>query len=138
MGPPLDDLIDELSQEINRTGPALAWEDARFLAWAERIATFQAALRPQLQEPPPRPLHSLEQIPALTTDVFRYAELGTLDRPPAVVFQTSGTLAAFRGRHALPRVDLYAASILAAFDHRVPEAARCRRLGSRIRPWPSW
>src|ERR1700757_1487383 len=63
-------------------------------------------------------VRSLDQIPALSTAAFKYAELSdtvTTSQPADVrVFMTSGTTAGRdeRGRHRVPRIDIYRASAL--------------------------
>jgi hypothetical protein len=66
----------------------------------------------------PGEICSLDQIPALSTAAFKYAELHDSVTPSALgqarVFMTSGTTAGReeRGRHRVPRLDIYRASAL--------------------------
>jgi hypothetical protein len=66
----------------------------------------------------PGEVRSLDQVPALSTAAFKYAELGDMVTPaqpaPARVFMTSGTTAGRdeRGRHRVPRLEIYRASAL--------------------------
>lgn len=66
----------------------------------------------------PGGVRSLDQVPALSTAAFKYAELGDMVTPaqpaPARVFMTSGTTAGRdeRGRHRVPRLEIYRASAL--------------------------
>ncbi|HVB82011.1 MAG TPA: hypothetical protein VNE82_18935 [Candidatus Binataceae bacterium] len=80
--------------------------------------------------------HSLDDVPALSTAAFKYAELGDMVTPPsqpgsARVFMTSGTTAGRdeRGRHRVPRLDIYRASALGHLRKMLfPDAARMRML----------
>jgi hypothetical protein len=65
-----------------------------------------------------RDVDSLDQIPALSTAAFKYAELSDAvtrsESAQARVFMTSGTSAGRdeRGRHCVPRLDIYRAAAL--------------------------
>lgn len=80
-------------------------------------------------------VRSLEQVPALSTAAFKYAELGDAVTPaqPALarVFMTSGTTAGRdeRGHHRVPRLDIYRASALGHLTRMLfPDGARMRML----------
>ncbi|MGH7913434.1 MAG: hypothetical protein ACREPW_02125 [Candidatus Binataceae bacterium] len=80
-------------------------------------------------------VRSLDQVPALSTAAFRYAELVdavTLPHPAEVrVFMTSGTTAGRdeRGRHGVPRLDIYRAAALGHLGKMLfPDGARMRML----------
>ena len=80
-------------------------------------------------------VRSLDQIPALSTAAFKYAELTdtvTPSQPPdARVFMTSGTTAGRdeRGRHRVPHIDIYRASALGHLRRMLfPDGARTRML----------
>jgi hypothetical protein len=80
-------------------------------------------------------VRSLEQVPALSTAAFKYAELSDAVTPsqPAEgrVFMTSGTTAGRyeRGRHRVPRVEIYRASALGHLRSMLfPDGARIRML----------
>jgi hypothetical protein len=82
----------------------------------------------------PDRVRSLDQIPALSTAAFKYAELTdsvTPAQPEARVFVTSGTTAGRdeRGRHRVPRLDIYRASALGHLRKMFfPDGARMRML----------
>ncbi len=83
----------------------------------------------------PDEVRSLDQIPALSTAAFKYAELAdmvTLSQPAeARVFMTSGTTAGRdeRGRHRVPRLEIYRASALGHLRKMLfPDEARMRML----------
>jgi Acyl-protein synthetase, LuxE len=78
---------------------------------------------------------SLDQVPALSTAAFKYAELSDTVTPSepaqARVFMTSGTTAGRdeRGRHRVPRLDIYRASALGHLARMLfPDGARMRML----------
>jgi hypothetical protein len=80
-------------------------------------------------------VRSLEQVPALSTAAFKYVGLGdsvTSSLPAqARVFLTSGTRAGRdeRGRHRVPRLDIYRASALGHLRKMLfPDRARMRML----------
>jgi hypothetical protein len=80
-------------------------------------------------------VRSLDEIPALSTVAFKYAELtdtATPSQPPdARVFMTSGTTAGRdeRGRHRVPRIDIYRASALGHLRTMLfPDGVRTRML----------
>lgn len=83
----------------------------------------------------PDDVRSLDQIPALGTAAFKYAELGDavtqFEPAQARVFMTSGTTAGRdeRGRHRVPRPDIYRASALTQLRKMLfPDGARMRML----------
>ena len=83
----------------------------------------------------PEDVRSLDQIPALSTAAFKYAELTDTVTPSqpadARVFMTSGTTAGRdeRGRHRVPRIDIYRASALGHLRRMLfPDGARMRML----------
>jgi len=83
----------------------------------------------------PGEVRSLDQIPALSTAAFKYAELSDMVTPPqagsARVFMTSGTTAGGdeRGRHRIPRLEIYRASALGHLRKMLfPDEARMRML----------
>ncbi len=83
----------------------------------------------------PGEVHSLDQIPALSTAAFKYVELGDMVTPSepasARVFMTSGTTAGHdeRGRHRVPRLEIYRASALGHLRKMLfPDKARMRML----------
>jgi hypothetical protein len=78
---------------------------------------------------------SLDQVPALSTAAFKYAELSDMVTYPqsasARVFMTSGTTAGRdeRGRHRVPRLEIYRASALGHLRKMLfPDEARMRML----------
>jgi Acyl-protein synthetase, LuxE len=80
-------------------------------------------------------VRSLDEIPALSTTAFKYAELTdtvTFIKPAeARIFMTSGTTAGRdqRGRHRVPRVDIYRASALGHLRTMLfPDGVRTRML----------
>ena len=83
----------------------------------------------------PDDVRSLDEIPALSTAAFKYAELSdtvTGSQPAdARVFMTSGTTAGRdeRGRHCVPHIDIYRASALGHLRTMLfPDRARMRML----------
>ncbi len=88
----------------------------------------------------PDEIKSLDDVPALSTAAFKYADLGdsvTSDsiasHPPAElrVFMTSGTSVGrdTRGRHRVPRLDIYRTSALCHAERMMfPDGARMRML----------
>ena len=102
-----------------------------FEAWAARVFAHQfthnAPYRAfcERRGVTPSSVASWEDVPPVPTAAFRHADLTT--GPPEAVFRTSGTSggAEARGRHLVPRLDLYRASALAAFDRfLLPDGAR--------------
>jgi hypothetical protein len=84
---------------------------------------------------PPNGVRSLDQIPALSTAAFKYAELTdtvtSSDPADERVFMTSGTTAGRdeRGRHRVPRIDIYRASALGHLKKMLfPDGTRMRML----------
>ena len=80
-------------------------------------------------------VRSLDQIPALSTAAFKYAEMTDavtqFEPAQARVFMTSGTTAGRdeRGRHRVPRLDIYRASALGHLRKMLfPDGARTRML----------
>ncbi|MBN1944936.1 MAG: hypothetical protein JW797_04630 [Bradymonadales bacterium] len=132
----LDNLLDELCQEIRESGSAPVWPDDRFFSWADRISRLQAHLDPLRREPVPADLVSLEQLPCVTTDAFRYARIATFPASKAVAarFLTSGTTALHRGAHLLYRTDIYDCAALAAFKLLVLSRRQPARLISLVPP----
>ncbi|MBI3810967.1 MAG: long-chain fatty acid--CoA ligase [Nitrospirae bacterium] len=87
----------------------------------------------------PDTVGSWREIPAVPTDAFK--EMDIACGPPEKVFMTSGTSqgAAKRGRHPVPRMDLYRASALSNFSaHLLPDLASLRMLFLTGSPetWP--
>ncbi len=87
----------------------------------------------------PETVSSWREIPAVPTDAFKEIDLAC--GPPEKVFMTSGTSqgAAKRGRHPVPRLDLYRASALSNFSaHLLPDLASLRMLFLTGSPetWP--
>lgn len=83
----------------------------------------------------PSEIISLDQVPALSTAAFKYAELSDAVTPSepaqARVFMTSGTTAGLdeRGRHRVPRLGIYRASALGHLARMLfPDGARMRML----------
>jgi len=83
----------------------------------------------------PSEVNSLDQVPALSTVAFKYAELGDAVTPseprPPSVFMTSGTTAGRdeRGRHRVPRLDIYRAAALGHLARMLfPDGARMEML----------
>lgn len=106
----LDVLTDELIATIRATDSSSSWSSEYFLEWATRISAIQARQ--------PASIHSLLDINPVTTDTFRYAQVGAWSEQHVaeVVFRTSGTTAGLRGEHPLYRTDVYEVSALAAAD----------------------
>src|SRR5690349_18019141 len=79
-------------------------------------------------------ISSLDQVPAFSTDAFKYVEISDSVTPlpaPARIFVTSGTSAGHdqRGRHRVPRLDIYRASAIAHVRRMLfPDGARVRML----------
>jgi acyl-CoA synthetase (AMP-forming)/AMP-acid ligase II len=87
----------------------------------------------------PGTVASWREIPAVPSDAFK--EINLASGPPEKVFMTSGTSqgAAKRGRHPVPRLDLYRASALSNFSaHLLPDLASLRMLFLTGSPeiWP--
>jgi hypothetical protein len=108
----------ELAAVIRATG-----DDDRFPfeAWAARVFAHQFAHNPpyrafcERRGVTPATVASWQDVPPVPTAAFCQADLSC--GPPEAVFRTSGTSggARARGRHLVPRLDLYRASALAAF-----------------------
>lgn len=78
----------------------------------------------------PRTVRSWREIPAVPTAAFQSVELACAS--PEAEFRTSGTTrgAGRRGRHLVPRLELYRRSAVAHFRHMVlPDGVRPRFLG---------
>lgn len=110
-------LIDRLISEIQKD-PTDFHNDAHFLRWAAEIAQAQYESNPTLHEKPPVTVQTLEQLPPLTTDVFKYGNVKDCpaSRIAAAVFKTSGTTQKRRGQHTLYRTDIYETSALMGFE----------------------
>jgi hypothetical protein len=88
----------------------------------------------------PSEVHSLDDVPALDTAAFKYAELSDSVTPDLVtsggaaeshIFTTSGTTVGrdTRGRHRVPRLDVYRASALRHAERMMfPDGTRMRML----------
>ena len=82
----------------------------------------------------PDAISSLDQVPALSTDAFKYADISDSVTPlsaAARIFVTSGTTAGpdQRGRHRVARLDIYRASAIAHVRRMLfPDGARMRML----------
>jgi Acyl-protein synthetase, LuxE len=81
----------------------------------------------------PHDVSSLDHIPALSTAAFKYAEVAsnTIQAGESRVFFTSGTTVGrdTRGRHHVPRLDIYRASALRHAERMMfPDGAKMRML----------
>ena len=77
----------------------------------------------------PGRIRDWREIPSVPTDAFKEMDLRC--GPPVKIFLTSGTSRGpeKRGRHSLPRTDLYRASALPNFEsHLLPDGARLKML----------
>lgn len=112
----IDQLIDRLISKI-KADPAEFLDDACFLDWAQEIAHLQHQTNPSLHNKPPVRVKKLEQLPPLTTDVFKYANVTArpASHSAALVFKTSGTTQKRRGHHTLFRTDVYETSASSGF-----------------------
>lgn len=129
----LDRTMDRLIEAINARGSESAWEEEYFWRWIIEILSSHPENK--LGDPQETgPLKSLEDLPAVTTDTFRFrapihpkgAQEGVLD------FRTSGTTSATRGRHLLYRDDIYRTSAVQAFNALVLKHYRPQRLVSLV------
>lgn len=102
----------------------LRWSDARFLALARRVFRHQfetnAPYRSYCLRKGVRPgdVGQLADIPAVSTEVFKHVDLvagegDSIER----VFRTSGTTRHARGEHHFGSLDVYRASLRAAFQY---------------------
>ncbi len=75
----------------------------------------------------PDRITSWEDVPTVPARAFRHVDLVSAEGPPEAVFLTSGTTAqaTARGRHPVPRLSLYTASLRPAFRaHLLPGGER--------------
>ena len=112
----IDQLIDRLIVSM-QARPDDFLDDAHFLRWAQEIAHLQHQTNPSLHNEPPVRVRNLEQLPPLTTDVFKYANVTACpaSHSAALVFKTSGTTQKRRGLHTLCRADIYETSLSSGF-----------------------
>jgi hypothetical protein len=131
----LDSLVSEVLAEI--ASGAFSADDAHFFEWALRISKAQAIANPTLHREPLESLDTLDQLPAISTDTFRYARVACFEESRAIAaeFLTSGTTARYRGRHALYRTDIYRQSLLAGFDTLVASRVQPVRLVAMVPPY---
>ncbi|MCA9562474.1 MAG: hypothetical protein KC561_03250 [Myxococcales bacterium] len=115
-----DEVIDRLGQRIADIG--VPWSEDEFLQWA-RVST--AFTHPGVSS-----IGSLLDLPVVTSDTFRFADLTHLSRPAVRVFRTSGTSTAFRGENRVRRLDIYDVSLSVGF--RLLIAGRRKRRLSRL------
>jgi hypothetical protein len=110
---------------------AATGEPIDFETWALRIFARQFECVPayrafcERRGITPATIARADDVPAAPARAFRSTELAC--GPPEAVFRTSGTTggAGARGRHAIPHLDLYRTSAMAAFERFVlPDAAR--------------
>jgi hypothetical protein len=138
--PRLVAISDELHERVQRF---CAGESAEtFEALALALAQFQAQASPgfrRLLQAAGRPLHGLDDIPAVPTEAFRLTRVATF---PAELeqlrFFTSGTTGSARGTHAMRRADTYVRLSL-AFGRQalLPARAGARALVVALAPAPS-
>jgi acyl-CoA synthetase (AMP-forming)/AMP-acid ligase II len=109
--------------------------EGRFDTLALRVFAFQFERNPsyrrycEAKNQTPDTVGSWRQIPAVPTAAFKELDL-VCDRPEKVFF-TSGTSQGpnKRGRHSVPRLDIYRASVLPNFTaHLLPDLAELRML----------
>ncbi|HET6464363.1 MAG TPA: AMP-binding protein [Nitrospiria bacterium] len=109
--------------------------EGRFDTLALRVFSFQFDRNPsyrrycEAKDQTPDTVRSWREIPAVPTAAFKELDL-VCDRPQKV-FLTSGTSQgpSKRGRHSVPRLDIYRASVLPNFTaHLLPDLAELRML----------
>lgn len=123
-------LIDRLADRGSEP-----WSDDDFDAWAFRVFAHQFEHNEpyrafcQRRGVAPETLGSWRDAPPVPTTAFKHLDLVSAPGRPEAVFQTSGTTRgpAQRGRHLVPSLALYRASLLPSFrTHLVPDGAPLR------------
>jgi hypothetical protein len=120
-------LAEKLERRFD-AGVGAAWTDAAFqeLALAafalqfERIPSYRAFCQGRGRTPDT--VERWEDVPAVPSSAFKALELFAGDgEPPEAIFRTSGTTLgeAARGRHLVPRLELYRRSLLPPFRSHV-------------------
>lgn len=109
--------------------------EAGFEPLALKVFSHQFARNPayrnycEAKGRPPDTVNSWREIPAIPTDAFKEVELAC--ERPETVFLTSGTSqgSTKRGRHPVPRLDIYRASALLNFSaHLLPDLPELKML----------
>lgn len=126
----LDLLIEDLIRAIKAGSSTADWPDGAFFGFATRIVRLQTRDR-RIE------VSGLADVPATSTDTFRYSQVGVLSEPRqwAAEFRTSGTTNSYRGLHRLYRADIYRASALICADHLLFDRFPVRRLVSLVPLW---
>jgi hypothetical protein len=120
--PAFDALADELERRFGQ-GVEARWSDADFDELAARVFRHQFEQNLAYQSfcerhgVTPDAWGGWEAVPAVPTMAFQHVDLVSVDREAEAVFRTSGTTggAARRGRHFVPRLSLYRASLIEPF-----------------------
>ncbi len=135
------DGFDVIATELEarfRDGVASPWHAGEFERWAltvfrhqfETCATYRAFCRGRGVEPDT--VDQWDEIPAVPATAFKYFDFRSGSaRGDEGLFRTSGTTrpSGERGRHHVPRLELYRASLLAPFEAAlVPEGVPIRFL----------
>lgn len=136
-----EELADALEARL-REEPSAAWSVGEFDRWAQSIFRLQfegiEAYRALCERRDVRPetLRSWEDAPAVPATAFKHLDLSCARGGPEAVFLTSGTTAGRerRGRHAVPRLSLYTASLLPPFRAHVLAGAGRMRFASLVPP----
>jgi hypothetical protein len=127
--------FEPLAEELEArfaAGVLAAWPDEEFDALARRAIAHQLGANPTYRAfCDARGVRSAtvpgwREVPAVPTAAFKHLDLvsAVAAPPPGATFRTSGTTAgpALRGRHLVPRLSLYRASLLPPFrQHLLPD-----------------
>lgn len=137
-GPPgldFDALATELARRFSE-GVDSPWSDTDFGALASRIFEYQFAHNPTYRRycerrgATPQTVRTWREVPLVPTGAFKHLDLVAGEALGVeAVFHTSGTStqASAPGRHFIPRLFLYRASLLPPFkEHLLPDTDRLR------------
>ena len=130
-----DALATELAVRFS-AGVESPWSDTDFEALALRVFEYQFAHNPtyrrysERHSATPKTVRTWRDIPLVPTSAFRHLDLVAGEaRTVEAVFHTSGTntRSGAPGRHLIPRLSLYRASLLPPFKaHLLPDTDRLR------------
>jgi hypothetical protein len=117
-----DDLAAELERRFSE-GARAVWAEEDFSALALRVFRYQFdrntpdRLYCQRHGVAPGTLEDWRSVPPVPALAFKHLDMSSVGGDPEAVFLTSGTTlgGAVRGRHPVPRLSLYRASLLETF-----------------------
>jgi hypothetical protein len=133
--------FEALARELERrfaAGAGDPWPDGEFDALALRAFVHQLESNPTYRAfcegrgVTPTAVHGWRDVPAVPATAFKHLDLVSTEATATAsgaTFRTSGTTAgpALRGRHVVPRLSLYRASLIPPFkEHLLPDVGEIR------------